>query len=51
MALDFLQKAASFEQKKEIDFFNKYLTMYPEIKNTYNLNLSSDFKAHSTDEV
>lgn len=42
LALDFLQKAASFERKKETDFFNKYLTMYPEIKNTYNLNLSSD---------
>ena len=42
LALNFLKQAAIFEQSKEISFFNKYLSMYPELEQTFNLKLSMD---------
>ena len=42
LALDYLKSAASFERGKEVAFFKKYLTMYPEIEKNFNIQLSTD---------
>lgn len=42
LALSFLQSAAAFERKKEINFFTNYTSMYPDAAKTFNLTLTPD---------